>query len=382
MPSRSGPRTGFATTTTSSWIRSARFGRTCRGSSISSWRSSPTASSPGYPRVYLLARELIAHTAGRFDLDTLVDFVDAPTSEPRPLSIGETWAIPIMLRVALVEELSPPGRRRHRRPAQPRAGPAMGKEVSRLEPDDGPRHRKVSRRDRSDMAGCRLRSSSELLQWLRDQPATAAPAWLALHRALEQQGDTPEELLGASISARRRISSRSATSSGACGCCPRSTGRSSSIASTSSNRPPRRSGAALRGDGFPDARPLPAFGRGAREALGAVRGRGRAAGTGRFRVRRNSTIPQRSAAPVGYYLISQGTIRAGGGASVSAERRERVSRYIFKHPAIGYLGLITLTTAAGVASLVAYASRNGGRPAHVWSSGWWACCRSASWRSA
>ena len=35
----------------------------------------------------------------------------------------------------------------------------------------------------------------ELLQWLRDQPSSAAPAWHALQRALEAQGDSPEELL-------------------------------------------------------------------------------------------------------------------------------------------------------------------------------------------
>ena len=35
----------------------------------------------------------------------------------------------------------------------------------------------------------------ELLQWLRDQPSSAAPAWQALQRALEAQGDSPEELL-------------------------------------------------------------------------------------------------------------------------------------------------------------------------------------------
>jgi cyclic beta-1,2-glucan synthetase len=58
----------------------------------------------GYPRIYLLARELVAHTAGRIDLETVVDFAAAyqRTSE---LSIGETWAVPIMLRLALVEEL-------------------------------------------------------------------------------------------------------------------------------------------------------------------------------------------------------------------------------------------------------------------------------------
>ena len=60
--------------------------------------------SQGYPRIYLLARELIAHTAGRIDLETLVDFASAYQRKSE-LSIGETWAIPIMLRLALVEEL-------------------------------------------------------------------------------------------------------------------------------------------------------------------------------------------------------------------------------------------------------------------------------------
>src|SRR5262245_37430030 len=56
----------------------------------------------GYPRVYLIARELVAHTAGRLDLETLVDFATAYQTVG-PLSIGEIWAIPIMLRLALVE---------------------------------------------------------------------------------------------------------------------------------------------------------------------------------------------------------------------------------------------------------------------------------------
>src|SRR5688572_24461478 len=48
----------------------------------------------GYPRVYVIARQLIAHTAGRLDLDTLIDFT-AAYQRTTPLSIGETWAIPI-----------------------------------------------------------------------------------------------------------------------------------------------------------------------------------------------------------------------------------------------------------------------------------------------
>ncbi len=58
----------------------------------------------GYPRVYAFARELITHTAGRLDLQTLVDFATA-YQRAAPLTIGEIWAIPIMLRLGLVEEL-------------------------------------------------------------------------------------------------------------------------------------------------------------------------------------------------------------------------------------------------------------------------------------
>ncbi|MGH9371684.1 MAG: hypothetical protein ACRD15_09155, partial [Vicinamibacterales bacterium] len=58
----------------------------------------------GYPRVFVIARDLVVHTAGRFDLQTLVGYVVA-YQRVAPLSIGENWAIPIMLRVALVDEL-------------------------------------------------------------------------------------------------------------------------------------------------------------------------------------------------------------------------------------------------------------------------------------
>ena len=60
--------------------------------------------SAGYPRVYALASELIAHSDNRVDVDVLRTFVLA-YQETHPLRIGEIWAIPIMLRMALVERL-------------------------------------------------------------------------------------------------------------------------------------------------------------------------------------------------------------------------------------------------------------------------------------
>ena len=59
---------------------------------------------PGTPRVYDLAIELISHSHGRVDKLGLMAFVEAYQSL-QPLRLGELWAIPIMLRLALIENL-------------------------------------------------------------------------------------------------------------------------------------------------------------------------------------------------------------------------------------------------------------------------------------
>jgi len=58
----------------------------------------------GYPRVYSLAVELVAHTDSRLDGENILRFVQAYQSVA-PLSAGEIWAVPLMLRVALIENL-------------------------------------------------------------------------------------------------------------------------------------------------------------------------------------------------------------------------------------------------------------------------------------
>ncbi len=58
----------------------------------------------GMPRVYELALELITHVDGQLDQENLSQFIRA--YQPAcPLKLGELWAIPIMLRLALVENL-------------------------------------------------------------------------------------------------------------------------------------------------------------------------------------------------------------------------------------------------------------------------------------
>ncbi|NQT60426.1 MAG: cyclic beta 1-2 glucan synthetase [Bacteroidetes bacterium] len=60
--------------------------------------------SSGLPRVYDIALERISHGDGRVDPETLPGFINAYQSVST-LTLGELWAIPIMLRLALVENL-------------------------------------------------------------------------------------------------------------------------------------------------------------------------------------------------------------------------------------------------------------------------------------
>jgi hypothetical protein len=68
----------------------------------------------GFPRVYELALELISHQDGQLDADNATNFVAAYQSVA-PLKLGELWAFPIMLRLALLENLRRVGLRIARR---------------------------------------------------------------------------------------------------------------------------------------------------------------------------------------------------------------------------------------------------------------------------
>jgi cellobiose phosphorylase len=66
--------------------------------------------SAGLPRVYDLALETISHGDGRVDPESLSSFV-AAYQTVTSLKLGELWAIPIMLRLALIENLRRVGAR-------------------------------------------------------------------------------------------------------------------------------------------------------------------------------------------------------------------------------------------------------------------------------
>ena len=60
--------------------------------------------SAALPRVYDIALEAISHGDGRVDTESVVRFI-AAYQTVTPLNLGELWAIPIMLRLALIENL-------------------------------------------------------------------------------------------------------------------------------------------------------------------------------------------------------------------------------------------------------------------------------------
>ncbi|MCB2180550.1 MAG: cyclic beta 1-2 glucan synthetase [Desulfobulbaceae bacterium] len=71
--------------------------------------------SAGFPRIYDLALELISHMDGRVDSDNATQFLTSYQTVA-PLQLGELWAFPIMLQLALLENLRRVGLRiAHRR---------------------------------------------------------------------------------------------------------------------------------------------------------------------------------------------------------------------------------------------------------------------------
>ena len=65
----------------------------------------PSLTSPHLcPRIYDIATEVVVHGDGRWDIASLTSFITA-YQQVTPLTLGEVWALPGMLRLALIENL-------------------------------------------------------------------------------------------------------------------------------------------------------------------------------------------------------------------------------------------------------------------------------------
>ncbi len=147
----------------------------------------------GRPRVYGLAWAYVAHTDSRLQLETLQRFVLA-YQRVQPLTIGEGWAIPIHLRVALVENL----RRLAQLIVRSRQARAKADEVAdRLLGLSG---RPVEQLDDvlprvGDASPLADAFAMQLFQRLRDQDPTILPVLNWLNEKLSAQGTSADEVV-------------------------------------------------------------------------------------------------------------------------------------------------------------------------------------------
>ncbi|MGH8925775.1 MAG: GH36-type glycosyl hydrolase domain-containing protein [Acidimicrobiia bacterium] len=147
----------------------------------------------GYPRIYEIAWAYVAHHDSRFEPETLERFV-AAYQEEGPLTIGELWAMPIAIRLVLIENLRRLAdiiiqARGQRRTADEIADALLA--VGDRKPEDG--LRRLGRMEKLSRA-----MAVQLLQRLRDRdPATTAGlGWLLEH--LAGQGVSADDLVNES----------------------------------------------------------------------------------------------------------------------------------------------------------------------------------------
>jgi cyclic beta-1,2-glucan synthetase len=144
----------------------------------------------GLPRIYALALTLVAHTGSSLDEGQILHFVRAYQSVA-PLTIGELWAVPTMLRLALLENLRRLSaqvlqNRKTRLDAQRWADRARQAEAARKQPLPLPE----APGDGFVVA---------LLQALRDVPLTGRAAdhlndWLSIHAPANSPRSASEAL--------------------------------------------------------------------------------------------------------------------------------------------------------------------------------------------
>ena len=134
----------------------------------------------GYPRVLGLAWDFVAHTDSRFDPETLQRFVRR-FQRVQPLTIGELWAIPIALRLVLVENLRRLAQRIVNSRAARLGADALADELLGL----GGRTRRPLAFQRLEAARLSPAFMVNLVQRLREQDPESTPAlrWLDQHLA-------------------------------------------------------------------------------------------------------------------------------------------------------------------------------------------------------
>ena len=145
----------------------------------------------GYPRIYGLLVELIEHTDSQLQSDTLKAFINAYQVQV-PLSSGEIWAIPIMLRIVLLENI--------RRLTEQILFTQKERDAADhwlspfLESEHGPEEWEVILKTLSPQEEYSSAYAEQILKRLRDLGVDAAPLLHWVDRFVAKQDTTIEEL--------------------------------------------------------------------------------------------------------------------------------------------------------------------------------------------
>jgi cyclic beta-1,2-glucan synthetase len=143
-----------------------------------------------YPRVYALAHDFVAHTDSLFDAEVLRRFIVAYQTV-QPLTIGELLAVAISLRLVLVENL----RRLAERMVRARVARVQADELAdRLLDEDEPVKEAVLLRP-YEARPLDVPFAVVLLSRLRDRDPAETPSLAWLHRRLELQNTTAEDVV-------------------------------------------------------------------------------------------------------------------------------------------------------------------------------------------
>lgn len=148
----------------------------------------------GYPRVYGIAVELIAQNDNRLSQDALARFIDS-YQERAPLSMGEVWAVPIMLRIALIENLRRLMEQARAELERQRAANALAAELLAASAGTRAQFSSPLTRLEQDAAAQNDTFILQLVLRLRDQDPTVAPALAWLDAQIQRKNTSLEDLI-------------------------------------------------------------------------------------------------------------------------------------------------------------------------------------------
>lgn len=146
----------------------------------------------GYPRVFGIAWALVAHTDSAFDQQRLIRFVEA-YQRVQPLTIGELWALPITLRITLVENLRRLAGSIHAQLSARQLADALADEMQSTVRSNSASAAAILRR--LDRAPWSPAFAVALAQRLRDHDPHATPELRWLNDRLDAEGTNTDQIV-------------------------------------------------------------------------------------------------------------------------------------------------------------------------------------------